>query len=98
MILQLSTKADAIRLQENDVEMDSDGGRVVLVADSAVLGRKSDLQQLTVVLNYVDDEPMRSWPTTRQERQDRRFALLVIEGATEEELAQVRQLLGNEPQ
>ena len=93
--LILETPIGALRTQENDVEMDYDGGRVVLVADAQTFGRKSDLQQVTAVLNYASDEPMRAWPTSRQDRADRRFTLLVVEGATEAQLAQIRALLAD---
>jgi hypothetical protein len=96
--LILGTPAGALRTQENDVEMDYDGGRVVLTADSQVFGRKSDLQQMTLVLNYSEDEPMREWPTSRQERAERRFTALILEDATEAQLAQIRQILGSSPQ
>lgn len=71
-----------MRLQENDVEMDVDGGRVVLVADnteSDSLFEEFRIAGVTVVLNYRKDEPMRKWPVTRTERSSRRFTLVIYE-------------------
>jgi hypothetical protein len=73
----LQTDFSAI-LTENDVEGAYDGGRVVLTAQTAEL-QKRGIQQVTVLVNYTTDDPMHDWPTTRQERESRRFRITVAE-------------------
>ena len=73
-----------LRCQENDVQMDYDGGRIVLVADAPALGDElvegpEKLAQVTVVLNYRRDEPMMRWPVVREDRARRRFRLQITE-------------------
>nr|PZN59861.1 MAG: hypothetical protein DIU58_17185 [Sphaerobacter thermophilus] len=73
-----------LRCQENDIHMDYDGGRVVLVADAPALGDElvegpEKLGQVTVVLNYRRDDPMAKWPVLREERARRRFRLQITE-------------------
>jgi hypothetical protein len=79
--------APGIRLQENDVNMDADGGRVVLVADANSLPKElvkgRALSNVTIVLNYREDEPMSAWPTTREERTRRRFRVTITEEVAE---------------
>lgn len=79
----LDSGAGALRLQENDVNMDADGGRVVLVADATTLpkdlAKGEDLSNITIVLNYREDEPMKKWPTTREDRAKRRFRVVIEE-------------------
>ena len=73
-----------LRCQENDIQMDYDGGRVVLVADAPALGDElvegaEKLGQVTVVLNYRRDDPMAKWPIVREERARRRFRITISE-------------------
>jgi hypothetical protein len=89
-----ATAIDAVRLQENDRNMDFDGGRVVLVGASPEAD--AEVQGTTLVVNYRRDEPMDRWPLTREERAARRFTLLVLEGAGPDDLAAVGQALGVE--
>lgn len=84
---QMLDSGVSIRLQENDVNMDADGGRIVLVADVSSLPKEltkgEDLTNITVVLNHREDEPMKKWPTTREERAKRRFRLVITEESAE---------------
>lgn len=67
------------RCTENHVEDDSDGGRVLLqmivephVKPDAILGAN-------IVLGYERDDPMRAFPTTREEKQDRWYKVTIEE-------------------
>ncbi|MDB4948901.1 MAG: hypothetical protein JWM27_1550 [Gemmatimonadetes bacterium] len=90
-----ATPLDAFRLQENDLNMDYDGGRVVLVGEQdGALEAATEVQGATLVLSYRRDEPMRRWPLSREDRARRRFTVLVLEDTTEQELHAVRAALG----
>lgn len=74
----------SVRLTENDVEQDADGGRIVLVADAPSLGNdfvegEEKVSNITLVINYRRDDPMRKWPATREDRARRRFTVNVKE-------------------
>ncbi len=81
----------ALRVQENDIQKNYDGGRIVLVGDNGEqaktpgnpsgtqLSKEFDLGQITVMLNYLADEPMRDWPEKRAEIAARRFTLHITE-------------------
>lgn len=73
-----------VRLTENDIMQDADGGRIVLGADSRDLGvdiveGEEKLAQATLVFNYRQDDPMKKYPLSRRERAERRFEIVVNE-------------------
>jgi hypothetical protein len=82
--LLFQTPKGVLRLTENDINMDADGGRVVFTADANDLGvdvveGDEKLAQVTVVLNYRRDKPMEKYPITREDRARRRFTLSIRE-------------------
>jgi hypothetical protein len=89
-MIDLKTPAGAVRLEENDVEKDFDGGRVVLLADNGEKAKtaanpagnalfEDGILGITVVISYRKDEPMRDWPSVREEIAKRRFTLHITE-------------------
>lgn len=95
------TPEGAVRLTENDINMDANGGRVVLVADARDLGvdiveGDEKLAQVTVVLNYRMDEPMAKFPVTREDRAKRRFTLTLTE-VTDKQAAVARARVADRP-
>jgi hypothetical protein len=81
------TPEGAVRLQINDVELDADGGRVVLVADNSdasggdALSEDQKVMQVSLIINYRKDEPMRIWPSLRPEIAAKRYTITVTEAA-----------------
>jgi hypothetical protein len=90
-MIDITTPAGAFRLTENDVEKDFDGGRIVLVADNGdqakspanpagdALSEDAKITGITVVINYRKDEPMRAWPSLRDDIAKRRFTVRITE-------------------
>lgn len=91
--LKLKLPIGAFRVTENDVDMDTNGGRIVLTADAPALGDMQEaphfITQVTVTINYRKDEPMKAYPNRREERAKRRFSL-EIEEATEKQSEEAR--------
>ena len=72
--------AEGLRVSENDVEQRFDGGRVVLavnVVPGSKLYEDEKLSGLTVLLNFRADEPMRSWPVTRVEKERYEYQVIL---------------------
>lgn len=88
---------DRLRVQVNDVEQLGEGGRVVLVADGNCLGksfvRETDIQQVTVVLNYLEDDSMRAYPSMRLNDANERYSVMIVEHMTPAQLGQIRAIL-----
>jgi hypothetical protein len=90
-VLDKTFPAGAFRVIENDVEKDFDGGRIVLAADNGefakteanpagdVLSENEKIMSITLTINYRKDEPMREWPSVRDEIAKRRFNIRVWE-------------------
>lgn len=91
--LKLELPIGSLRVTENDIDMDADGGRIVLTADAPALGELQEaphfITQVTVVINYRKDEPMKEYPNRREERAKRRFSL-TIEEATQKQSEDAR--------
>lgn len=73
----LALPAGSLRVQENDANTVTEGGRVILVLTDAAQRELGDggefLTGVTVTLVYRKNEPMLSWPLTRIERASQRF-------------------------
>jgi hypothetical protein len=89
-MIDFKTPLGALRVAENDVEKDFDGGRVALVADNGEQAKtetnpsgdalfEDKILGISVVINYRKDEPMRDWPSIREEIAKRRFTLHITE-------------------
>lgn len=91
--LKLKLPVGAFRITENDIDMDADGGRIVLTADAPALGELVEapnfITQVTVVINYRKDEPMKAYPNRREDRAKRRFSVEIDE-ATEKQSEEAR--------
>lgn len=89
-MLDLRFPHGAFRVSENELEKDFDGGRVVLAADNGEQAKTTDnpkgnklikasIMGVTVTINYNDDEPMKDWPSVREEIAKRRFNVHIWE-------------------
>lgn len=98
MPIDLKFPHGAFRVTENDVEKDFDGGRIVLSADNGEQAKTTDNPKGTklakasilgvmVVINYNEDDPMREFPSTRDEVSKRRFNVHIWEEPTTEPAA-----------
>jgi hypothetical protein len=89
--IDLTLPLGALRLTENDVEKDFDGGRIVLTGDNSEAAKTPSnpsgdkltedlkIMAVSVVINYRKDEPMRDWPSIREDIAKRRFSIRIWE-------------------
>lgn len=68
-----------MRLANNDVNTDQDGGRIILEGQNERMRRRQHIGLVTFMIGYLRDEVMGIWPVSREERQNRRFRVLIVE-------------------
>ena len=67
------------RLTTNDVNQDYDGGRIVIEGQEKALLKEQGVALCTLLLAYAEDEDMLPYPNEREERQQRRFRVVLYE-------------------
>lgn len=88
---KLKTPKGSLRVTENDIERPYDGGRIVLVADNGEFAKTADnpsgdklsedmkIMGITVIINYRKDDPMKEWPSTKEDMEKKRYVLTITE-------------------
>lgn len=94
--IDITTPLGALRLTENDVTRNFEGGRVVLIADNSdpdkpqntpdldLLSEDMKIVQITVMISYRKNAAMQDWPQLgTDENKARRFTLHITEAPAE---------------
>lgn len=93
--IDITTPLGALRLIENDITRNFEGGRIVLVADNSdpdkpqntpnldLLSEDMKITQITVMINYRKNAAMVDWPASPEEIKARRFTLHIAEAPAE---------------
>lgn len=73
-----------LRVTTNDINQDFDGGRVVFEGQEKRLQKETGVGLVTLLLAFTEDEDMVAYPNSREERQNRRFRVVLTEIDAEE--------------
>ncbi len=74
-----------LRVTTNDINQDFDGGRIVIEGQEKRLQKETGVALVTLLLAFAEDEDMVTYPNSREERQARRFRVVLTEVLDSEE-------------